>query len=257
MTGRSYAFGLIIIFLSAYSQYFFGRVGALSGLIVVYGIPITIISIIAGRSILSRSFKDNWTALKYGLGLFGFFSLLGSLAAVVIYGLLADIDPSALKMLHRPNPVLHIQPGLAWVMVAASFLLIGPAEEFIFRGFVFGGLLKLYQGRHWLFLAFISSVLFAAAHLYYLLIYGAASLIQFTEIVAIGMALAGTFYLSGCNLFIPAMIHGAFDGAGFIAAEISPETGIALRQIMIWAGLIAAAVLYLQRKKRRGPFNAT
>ncbi len=257
ITRGAYIFGIAVIFLSAYSQYFISGFGPVTGLFVVYGIPIAVISMIAGRSILSRFFRGNWTALKYGLGFFGFFSLLGGIAAAAIYGILAGLDPSALNLMHRANPVLHVRPDMAWLMVAASFLLIGPAEEYIFRGFVFGGLLKLYQNRHWILLASISSVLFAAAHLYYLLIYGAASLVPFAEIVTIGMAMAATFYFSGGNLLIPAMLHGAFDAAGFIATDISPETGIVMRQLMIIAGLITAAALYRSRRRRHGPFNPT
>jgi hypothetical protein len=54
------------------------------------------------------------------------------------------------------------------------------------------------------------------------------------------MAMAITYYLSGGNLIIPALIHGAFDASGFVAAGISPEIGMALRQSMIPAGVIVA-----------------
>lgn len=64
-------------------------------------------------------------------------------------------------------------------------------------------------------LAFLSSVFFAAVHLYYALTYGVASLIPFVDIVAIGMALAITYYHSGGNLLIPALIHGVYDATGF------------------------------------------
>ena len=46
--------------------------------------------------------------------------------------------------------MLEISPSAALVMVAVSFLIIGPAEEFLFRGFMFGGLLSITKGRYWM-----------------------------------------------------------------------------------------------------------
>jgi membrane protease YdiL (CAAX protease family) len=121
----------------------------------------------------------------------------------------------------------------------------------MFRGFVYGGLLRIYHDRHWFFLALISSLLFAAAHLYYLFIYGIASLAPFIEITAIGTALSVAYYYSGGNLVVPAIIHGLFDASGFIAADISPEAGLALRQFLLWAGVLSAFVLLAHRRRRK------
>ena len=251
ITKSSYLAGLFIIFFAAYAQYFVADVSPVGNVLLVYGVPIFTISWISGKAINRHAFQNNLTALKYGLSSFGVFSLAGSLAATGIFYILSAIDPAALNLMHRANPVLHVPPDLAWIMVTASFLMIGPAEEYIFRGFVFGGLLRIYKNRHWLFFAFISSALFAGAHLYYLVIYGTASLVLFAEIVAIGMAMAVTYYYSGGNLLVPAMLHGAFDAAGFIASDISPELGIALRQLMIWTGILVAFGFFVRRKRRQ------
>jgi len=136
-------------------------------------------------------------------------------------------------------------------MVAASFLVVGPAEEYLFRGFVYGGLLNILKGRHWFSLAFISSLLFAAAHLYYAFVYGIASLVQFADLVTFGMAMAATYYLSGGNLLMPAMIHGAYDAAGFIGVATSPEAGLFLRGLMMLIGIVASIPLLVQEVRKR------
>lgn len=247
---RTYFTGLLIIFLSAYSQYFVEGYGPITGALVVYGIPIIWISVFFGSEILNRAFKNNGLALKYGMGYFGAFSLLGGIISGIIIMVLTTVDPNALDILNRANPVLHVPRKLAWMMVIISMIFIGPAEEYIFRGFVFGGLLKIYHNHHWIFLAFVSSFLFAVVHLYYLVIYGLASLIPFAEIVTIGMALGFAYYLSGGNLLIPALIHGAFDATGFIAEDISEGIGIALRFSMVLIGLLVAFVMYRRRNRR-------
>jgi membrane protease YdiL (CAAX protease family) len=246
---RTYFTGLAIIFLSAYSQYFVEGYGPITGALVVYGIPIIWISVFYGPEILSRAFKNNSLALKYGIGYFGAFALLGSIISGIIIVVLTALDPNALESLNHANPVLHVPRKLAWIMVFVSLVFIGPAEEYIFRGFVYGGLLKLFHNHHWIFLAFISSVLFAVVHLYYLVIYGLASLIPFVEIVTIGMALGFAYYLSGGNLLIPSLIHGAFDATGFIAEAISEEVGITLRFSMILVGLLVALMMYRRRNR--------
>lgn len=161
--------------------------------------------------------------------------------------MLADFNPRALSLLHRPNPVLSTSPELAWLMVLASTLVVGPAEEYIFRGFVYGGLLSLLGVRHWLGFAFVSSVLFAVAHVYYALVYGVASLVPFSDLVIFGMAMASVHYLSGGNLLIPALIHGVYDATWFLGVATSPGVGAALRLAMIGVGLGVAVVFFVRR----------
>jgi hypothetical protein len=89
--------------------------------------------------------------------------------------------------------------------------------------------------------------LFTAVHLYYALVYGIASLVQFTDLVMFGMAMAATYYLSGGNLFVPSLIHGAYDATGFIGVATSLNTGTLLRECMILVGIIAGIVLLAER----------
>jgi membrane protease YdiL (CAAX protease family) len=250
---------LIILFTAVYLQYvpphfgfhLEGVLALIRAIVLVYGVPILAITMLWGTGIIRRFFKKTYSAIKLGLGLFGAFTALGIFLAVVITILLAAISPSTVKLLEKPNPELNISPDFAWVMVGVSMLVTGPAEEYMFRGFVFGGLLDVFKDRHWLMLAFVSSLLFAAAHLYYAFVYEAASVVQFTELVTFGMAMAGTYYLSGGNLFAPALIHGAYDATAFIGVATSTNVGLGLRGAMIGLGVIVALLIYIQRGSRK------
>jgi membrane protease YdiL (CAAX protease family) len=136
-------------------------------------------------------------------------------------------------------------------MVGISFLVVGPAEEYLFRGFVFGGLLSLFENRRWLTLSLASSVFFAAVHLYYGLVYGVASAIAFTDLVTFGMAMCVTYYLSGGNLLLPAVIHGAYDATGFLGVATSSQIGTVLRVLMMLIGIAVALSLFINRIRKR------
>jgi membrane protease YdiL (CAAX protease family) len=221
------------------------------GAFIVYGVPLLVTSLLWVSEIIRKAFSHTFAALKFGLGFFGAFTVLGVLASTAIFYIIVTLDPTAVSLLNRPNPVLHIPPELAWIMVWFSLLVVGPVEEYLFRGFMYGGLLSLFKDHHWLSLAFISSILFAAVHLYYAIVYGIVSLVQFTDLVTFGMAMAATYYLSGGNLLVPAMIHGAYDATGFIGVATSLDTGILLRGSMILIGVVVAIALFVQKMHKR------
>lgn len=99
---------------------------------------------------------------------------------------------------------------------------------------------------HW----FLHSCL-RAVHLYYALVYGLASLVQFADLVTFGMAMAVTYYVSGGNLFIPALIHGVYDATGFLGVATSSSVGATLRGLMLLIGLIVALQLLIQKMRKR------
>jgi membrane protease YdiL (CAAX protease family) len=242
-TRRQYLIGLTVIFMAAYSQYLIPGLNPITGALIVYGTSIVTVSVLCGARIVRRTFRRTALALKLGLALFGIFALLGTiLTAVVFYAMLA-FDPSAANLLNKPIPLLNVPPHLAWIMVWVSFLVVGPAEEYIFRGFVYGGLLNLFKGRHWFFLAFISSILFALVHLYYALVYGIASIIPFIDVAAAGMALAITYYIGREPSHTSALIHGAYDASGFLGVAVSPVVGLTARGLLTFAGLVLAVIL--------------
>ena len=245
----SFIIGLIVILASAYSQYVIPGLNLVSATLLVYGLPILITSLIWGRTIISKAIGHMRTALKYGLGYFGIFTVIGLSAGILIVIILTVFDPAAVNLLHKPNPVLQVSPELAWLMVAFSFLIVGPSEEYLFRGFVYGGLLNVSKGRHWLPLALVSSMFFAGVHLYYAVVYGVASLVQFVDLITFGMAMAATYYVSGGNILVPAMIHGAYDATGYIGVATSSNIGAQLRELMIFIGILVALFVFTRRKK--------
>ena len=253
----SFIVGLIVILASAYSQYVIPGLNLVSATLLVYGLPILITSLIWGRTIISKAIGHMRTALKYGLGYFGIFTVIGLSAGILIVIILTVFDPAAVNLLHKPNPVLQVSPELAWLMVAFSFLIVGPSEEYLFRGFVYGGLLNVSKGRHWLPLALVSSMFFAGVHLYYAVVYGVASLVQFVDLITFGMAMAATYYVSGGNILVPAMIHGAYDATGYIGVATSSNIGAQLRELMIFIGILVALFVFTRRKKtsEREPEN--
>jgi membrane protease YdiL (CAAX protease family) len=253
-----YVLGLVILFAAVYSQYLIRYLGfhletaprLTLEVLLAYGVPIVAITLLYGTTIIRRFFNKSYSAFKLGLGLFGAFTVLGIFLAVLIIIVLVAINPSTVNLLEQPNPELNVSPNLAWIMVGVSMLVVGPAEEYIFRGFVFGRLVDIFKDRRWLILALVSSILFAVAHLYYAEVYEVASLVQFTELVTFGMAMASTYYLSGGNLFAPALIHGAYDATAYVGVATSMSIGLSLRAFMIVLGVIVAFLLYIQRGSR-------
>lgn len=251
ITKKSYLVGLCVVFASVYSQYFIEGLHPILGIIIIYGVPLLATSLLWGSEIIRKAFSRTFTALKFGLGFFGAFTVLGMLVSIVILLIMAAVDPTALSLLDQPNPALDVERKLAWLMAWFSLLVVGPVEEYIFTGFVYGGLLSLFKDRHWLSLAFISSVLFAAVHLYYANVYEIASIVLFTNLTTFGMAMAATYYLSGGNLLVPAIIHGAYDALAFIGVATSLDLAILLRGSMILMSIIVAIVLFFQKILKR------
>jgi membrane protease YdiL (CAAX protease family) len=238
-----------VILVSVYSQYVIPGLNLISGTLLVYGVPILVTGLIWGRTIISKALRRMHTAVRYGLSYFGIFTILGLAASFLILFVLTIFDPAAINLLHKPNPVLQVSPELAWVMIGFSFLVVGPSEEYLFRGFVFGGLLHVFKGRHWLTLALVSSIFFAGVHLYYAVVYGVASLVQFADLITFGMAMAATYHVSGGNLLVPAIIHGAYDATGYLGVATSSDIGAQLRELMILIGLIVAIIVFSRRKR--------
>ncbi len=253
LSKKAYLIGVSVIFVAVYSQYFFDF-GAVLGFIVVYGIPIAIVSFILSREIFKNANRDSISAIKVGLGSFGVFTLVGFLLSFLALLIMQSLDPQTINLLSKPNPVLQVPHEIAWIMVAVSILVVGPSEEFLFRGFVYGGLLNIFKGRHWLSLAVISSLLFASVHAYYAITYGIAATIPFIDLITFGMAMATTFYLSKGNLVAPALIHGVYDATAYLDVATSMNIGLILRFALIIIGLVLA-VTYISNRNRISKIN--
>jgi membrane protease YdiL (CAAX protease family) len=216
--------------------------------LVVYGVPAAVVSLIFGKQLLQRAGKNNKSAVKFGLGLFGALTVVSIILSIMALAIILTVDPQAADLLTKPNPVLDVSPNVAWIMVAVSFLVVGPAEEYLFMGFMYGGLITMSKGKHWLFLAVASSLLFASVHAYYAVTYGIASVVPFISLATFSIAMSITFYWTGGNLLVPAIIHGAYDATGFLGVATENATiSLAARGVLILVS-IAFAVVYLPKK---------
>ena len=243
---KLYIIGVVVIFLSVYSQYFI-HYGSITGYLVVYGIPVLVVSLLFGKQLLQRAFKNNKDAAKFGLGLFGVLIVIGLLLSIVALAVITHFDPHAANLLNKPNPVLNVPSNVAWLMIPVSILIVGPAEEYLFRGFIYGGLLSISKGRYWILLAAVSSVMFASVHAYYAATYGIASILPFIDLISFGLAMSITYYWSGGNILVLALIHGVYDATDFLGVATTSQIGQVAQLIMIFVGIGFAAV-YLPKK---------
>ncbi len=246
-----YALGVVVTILAILSQYFVPELwpatlvvyGSLAGdVAVVYGIPVVAFALLVGVGPLRRWNAAPGTATWEGLRWYGLLSLLGLLVAVALVPLYEVLDPAALHLLSRPNPVLRAASGDPWLYVAFSFAA-GAFEEAIFRGWFFGSWRA--SGSGWVTPATWTSVIFAGVHLYYGTTYGLAAPLIFPELFLLGFAFSATYQLSGGNLVVPSVLHGAYDASAFLTL-VSTDAGLLLRYIPILAGAVIGTVHYLQ-----------
>ncbi|HLN19230.1 MAG TPA: type II CAAX endopeptidase family protein [Patescibacteria group bacterium] len=249
--------GLFLILILIYSQYIFPVGGFLYRMIIIYGLPIIIASLFLGRIIAKNAFKNNSKALVQGLAYWGLFALAGYIAQIIIVNWLSGINPGSLALLDRANPRIPADPSMLWAMIPISIFIVGPAEEYIFRGFIFGGFLETFGRKYWFFWALVSSIIFAAVHLYYLTAFGIASAIFFVGIVFVGLALSITYYISKGNLLVPVLLHGIFDATGFLSVALQNDSGINFQVLLAGIGIFIAILLFLkylaEKIKKAGP----
>jgi hypothetical protein len=105
---------------------------------------------------------------------------------------------------------------LLW-LIPASFLLIGPGEELLFRGIVQGRLREAFEPIPGVALA---SALFAAIH-YLALTGGAGGRLVTVTILFFPALVFGTVYELTDNLVVPALVHGAYNATLFLLAYLA------------------------------------
>ncbi|MEM3385139.1 MAG: type II CAAX endopeptidase family protein [Candidatus Micrarchaeia archaeon] len=244
-----YLIGATIIILCIISQYIFNVRDFLHQIILVYAIPSVAVFLLDGKRIILNAYKNMGTAIKYGLGYFGIFSATGFALAFILIITIFAFDPSSQQIINRPNPLLNISPEFAWYMIFFSFIIVGPFEEFLFRGFMFGTLKEVLGKIHWTYSALISSFIFTIIHFYYYMIFGNIALIQFAQLMMFSIGMCGAYYKSGGNLIIPALIHGAFDASSFLMIAIPNFLiGLNLKILLILVGIFVG-VFYIIGKK--------
>ncbi|SDZ94853.1 hypothetical protein SAMN04488065_1377 [Haloplanus vescus] len=117
-------------------------------------------------------------------------------------------------------------PSVLLWLVPASFLLIGPGEELLFRGIVQGRLRETFDRVPGVVLA---SALFAAIH-YLALTGGAGGRLVTITILFFPALVFGTVYELSENLVVPSLVHGAYNATLFALAYVAirlSESGMA------------------------------
>jgi len=105
---------------------------------------------------------------------------------------------------------------LLW-LVPASFLLIGPGEELLFRGIVQGRLRETFDPVPGVVLA---SALFAAVH-FLALTGGAGGRLVTVTVLFFPALVFGAVYELTDNLVVPALVHGAYNATLFAFAYLA------------------------------------
>jgi membrane protease YdiL (CAAX protease family) len=105
---------------------------------------------------------------------------------------------------------------LLW-LIPASFLLIGPGEELLFRGIVQGRLRETFDRVPGVVLA---SALFAAVH-FVALTGGAGGRIVTIAVLFFPALVFGAVYELTDNLVVPALVHGAYNATLFALAYLA------------------------------------
>ena len=224
----------------------------LTGLLIVYGIPILAFVLLIGVRPLRGFFSNPKSAVVEGLRWYGAMSILGLLAAFTIVAVLIAVDPSAVSQLSKLSPPLVAAESDPWFWVAFSFV-IGIVEETIFRGWIFGYWL-LRDPPRWVIHSVWTSALFASMHLYYGSTYGFASGVAFAELFFAGMAFAFAVRYSRGNLLVVGLLHGAHDALSFSELVWKPY-GEEVFYLLILVGAAVFLVVALVQDKPTPPLT--
>jgi membrane protease YdiL (CAAX protease family) len=250
-----YAAAVAITVIAILSQYFLPQLipavhlvysTLLTGLIVVYGVPVAAFVLLVGLRPIRGFFTRPGSAIVEGLRWYGAMSILGLVSALTVVAVLAAVDPSAISQLSKLSPPLVQAESDPWFWVAFSFV-VGIVEETIFRGWIFGYWL-LRDPAHWLVHAVWTSALFASMHLYYGSTYGFASGVAFAELFFAGLGFAIAVRYSGGNLLVVGLLHGAHDALSFSTLVWKPY-GEELYYLLILAGAFIFLVVFVRRSQ--------
>src|SRR3989338_5974427 len=241
---EKYLFVLTIVITVVLFQYLIPTKNLLLDLFTIYIIPILFISVFFGRLIIEKSFKNNKGALIAMLISYSISTIIASVLAFIIVILLLGFIPGSLYPLARPSPQSGSSQA-AIAMVIISLAIVGPAEEYIFRGFVFGALYFVLQRKHWLPISIFSSIVFTVLHAYYYFTFGIASSIFFVQIFSISLAFSIAYFISGGNLLMPALIHGIYDASAFLDFAAEGNIGAIIRSLIFLSGIILAIMVLI------------
>lgn len=143
--------------------------------------------------------------------------VVGGYAAAIVAAITGAIIISVTGAPAGENQVTELasaDPSVLLWLIPASFLLIGPGEELLFRGIVQGRLREVFDRVPGVVLA---SALFAAIH-YAALTGGAGGRLVTITILFFPALVFGAVYELSDNLVVPALVHGAYNATLFALA---------------------------------------
>lgn len=149
------------------------------------------------------------------VGLIGLFGALIAVSIVLQQFGIQSSDHGIVETAREGNPDI-----LLW-LIPASFLIIGPGEELLFRNVIQK---SLYDTFSKIGAIVVSSVIFAAVHFSAYATGSGVQILISLGVVFVLSLLLGVIYARTENLLVPAFVHGAFNALQFAALYLQ-ETG--------------------------------
>ncbi|MFB6128023.1 MAG: lysostaphin resistance A-like protein [Halolamina sp.] len=221
LLGASVAVGAVVPALVAAGVVADGGVGAeYAGMVVQFVSFMTVVGLFvvgAGRTeLLAASVPDRRDALLFAGGYVALLVL--QFVSVWLLGI-AGVSTGTNRVveLGRETPVLFLY------LVPLSVLLVGPAEELLFRGTV-QGLLRDSWGPRAAVAA--ASLVFGAIHYWSVVGGGPVERLLYVAVAAVLGAVLGMLYEVTGNLVVPALAHGAYNATLFVIQYLNATGGV-------------------------------
>lgn len=226
-----------------------GLAGTILGLLLAYGVGLAAFALAFGVRPLRNYVRRNGLGASEAFRWYGLFSLLSLLLVIALTVVYVAVEgPRFEQLLNQPNPVVQEASSNPVFYILLSLLVVGFAEETIFRGYILGTVLTLDGTRRWTVHAVWTSLLFAGVHLYYLQTYLEASPIFYVQIATLGLAFSYAYVLSGGNVIFIALLHGAFDAVTFLGlTTVGTDVTVALHYAIVLLAALWALYLYVKR----------
>jgi hypothetical protein len=160
---------------------------------------------------------------EVGLVIGGWALILVTIMAVSLLVQLIGTEPAA----NQSAELAMQNPAIIPLLIAASFLVIGPSEEILYRGVVQG---RLRETLSPVPAILIASAIFAAIHVI-ALTGGASARLTTISILFLPSLVFGAVYEYTENLVVPALLHGLHNAVIFTVLYVSIAYGDQLQEV--------------------------
>jgi len=197
---------------------FFGQYVAFAGLAVGY---------LAYRGFdlprIRAYFGIEWPTLReVGLVIGGWLAIIVSLVIVATAVRVLGVEPAS----NRSAELAMQRPEIIPILILASFLVIGPCEELLYRGVVQGRIRESLPGAPSILIA---SAVFAFVH-FMALTGGASARLTTVAILFVPSLVFGAIYEYTGNLVVPALLHGLHNAVLFTLLYVALTAGADLAE---------------------------